>query len=931
MVSGFDKTVEEVYDLLDSQFEGLSTEEANKRIEKHGQNIVSSEKKVSVIKLFLSQFKNLLVIILLIAGVITGVIGIIESNMEAIIDVSAIAIVVFLNAGLGFYQEYSAEKAISALRKLSESQVIVVRDHKKIYVDSEDVVPGDILFLEAGNLVVADIRVIQSYEIRVSEGILTGESASITKHTNSLPSDTQLADRRNTLFKGTTIVNGSGLGIVVSTGLLTELGKIASSLLSIEQEDTPIQKKLDQLAKQITIGIGILSVMIFLIGIFSIGLDQWAVLLIFSIGLAVAAVPEGLPAVLTLSLALGINRLAKKNALVRKLPAVEVLGSATVICTDKTGTLTRNEQTVRLIWTLDKKYNVTGNGYFSSGNIVAKGTGEKEESLTNSTLLKNIEIGALANEAAIEKQGENDPYKIFGDPTEVALLILAEKGQTMETIQSEWSVEYLFPFDSDRKRMSVIVKNRKTEKYAIMVKGALDILLDLCTNQFSNNTVNPLDPTVKQTIIQNSENYSASYAYRVLGMAFREITDKEAEKLLLSKKSELVERKLTFTGFVGMIDPPRSQSRPAILKAKAAGIRVIMITGDHVETAKAIGRSISLTTSTTPITGKVLDKMTDNELELIVQTTDIFARVNPHHKLRIINALKKLGEIVTMTGDGVNDSPALKRADIGVAMGITGTDVSKEASDMILVDDNFANIIEAVSEGRTIYSNIKKFIGYLLSANAGELITVLFGIIFGLIFFKTTIIPILTIQLLYINLLTDTFPALALGVSPAEEDIMLRKPRDPKEPLIDKEMLISIVTSGLMYGIGTLFGYFWTMGFTLSTDVETVKAAQTMVFVSLVVYQLLHSLSLCQDDLIFTKGFFKNYKLFLAVLFSIIMLVIALYVPFMSRFAHTTPLDGMQWLIILLTALPILIADEVRKFIFNRIRKKNKAIEFEVY
>jgi len=808
------------------------------------------------------------------------------------------------------------------LKKLSESEVIVVRDQKKIYIHSDDVIPGDIILLESGNLLVADIRLIQSYEIRVNESILTGESATTTKRTNPLPADTQLADRNNMLYKGTTIVNGSGLGIIVSTGMQTELGKIASSLLTIEQDDTPIQKKLHQLALQITIGVVILSVIIFIIGIFSIGISNWIVLLIFSIGLAVAAVPEGLPAVLTLSLAIGINRLSKKNALIRKLPAIEVLGSSTVICTDKTGTLTRNEQTAHVVWTLDKTYNVTGDGYYNDGNIITDGTCEKEQPITDPVLLKTIEIGVLANEASIEKQGENDPYKIFGDPTEIALLILAEKGQTIDTINAQWSVEYLFPFDSNRKRMSAIVKNLKTGKYMVMVKGAVDVLLDLCDNQFSMGKIEALTSSSKQKIINTSENYSANYAYRILGMAFNKVSDKEAEKLIISQNNELVERNLTFSGFVGMIDPPRAQSRQAVQEALSAGIKVIMITGDHIETAKAIGRSIGLSSSTKPLTGKILDRMTDEELEQIIQTTDIFARVNPSHKLRLVNILKKQGEIVIMTGDGVNDSPALKRADVGVAMGITGTDVSKEASDMILVDDNFANIIEAISEGRTIYSNIKKFIGFLLSANAGEILTVLFAILFGLIVFKTSIIPVLTIQLLYINLLTDVFPALALGMSPSDKDIMLRRPRDPNERLIDKEMLAAIITSGIVYGICSLFGYFWSMGFTLSQDPLSLKTAETMVFVSLVIYQLVHSLSISQDGFIFAKGFFRNYKLFLAVLFSLIMLLIALYVPLMSSFIHTVPLQAKHWLVIVLSALVILIVDEIRKMIFKSVNQK---------
>jgi Ca2+-transporting ATPase len=914
----YSQSSDEVLQDLKSRTEGLTAEEATQRSSKYGKNVLLTEKKTNPIRILFSQFKDLLVIILIISGVITGIIGILENNMESIIDVVAILVVVLLNAFLGFYQEFSAEKAVNALKKLSKSDVIVVRDGAKQYINSELLVPGDIIMLETGDVISADIRLLQSYEIRSNESILTGESVPVRKQTNKLPSDTVLAERNNMLFRGTTIVNGIGMGIITGTGSFTELGKIASSLVEIKTEATPIQKKLSKMAKQLTIFVLILSVIIFVIGIFSLGIENWTTLLIFTIGLAVAAVPEGLPTVLTLSLALGINRLAKKNALIRKLPTVEVLGSSTVICTDKTGTLTRNEQTARLVWTLDGQYDVTGDGYYSFGSIISKSSVEETDPMENRTLRKAIEIGALANEASIEKQGENDPYKIFGDPTEVALLILAEKGQSLSKIKQKYTLEYVFPFDSDRKRMSVIVKNKETGQYRIMVKGALDVLLDLCTNQFSNDSLSPLKEDERTKAIEMSENYSANYAYRILGVAFRDITAAEAEKLILSKRYELVENGLTFIGFVGMIDPPRAESKPAISKAQAAGIKVIMITGDHLETAKAIGRSIGLCMSYEPITGKEIDRMTDEAFEQIVQTTDVYARVNPSHKLRIVSTLKEQGEIVAMTGDGVNDSPALKKADIGIAMGITGTDVSKEASNMILLDDNFSNIIEAVAEGRTIYNNIKKFIGYLLSANAGEIFTVLFGVLFGLIFFRTSIIPILTIQLLYINIVTDTFPALALGASPAEKDIMIRQPRDPKEPLIDKDMILMILISGFSYAIGTTIVYFWAMNFTLSLDPTDIKTSETMVFVSLVIYQLLHSLSISQNRFIFNKEFFKNGKLFLAFFFSLGLLILAIYVPFMNRFIHTVPLAASQWGIISATALPIFVIDELRKIKYIR-------------
>ncbi|MBN1329741.1 MAG: cation-translocating P-type ATPase [Candidatus Heimdallarchaeota archaeon] len=926
MLDGHSQTVEDLYIILDSRFEGLNSRVAEEKFLKYGPNIVSTAKKIKPLNILFNQFKNLLVIILIFAAIITGIVSIFKEGegekIDTIIDIVAISAVILINAGLGFYQEYSAEKAIDSLKKYSVGKVIVARDGKKIELEAEKLVSGDIIFLESGDTVAADIRIIQSYELRINESILTGESVPLRKKATILPRDTPLADRTNMLFKGTTIVNGTGVGIVVHTGLTTELGKIATSIIKIEREDTPIQKKLKKLAQQLTIFIVVLSVIIFLIGGFSLGWEQWTYLLVFTIGLAVAAVPESLPAVLTLALAIGITRMAKKKALIRKLPAVEVLGSTTVICTDKTGTLTLNEQTVKLVWLNDVQYNVTGNGYFRDGAIISLPTAQKQDPLSNPDLLKSIEIITLANEASIQKQGQEEPYKIFGDPTEVALLILAEKGQTVDEINKLWSTEYIFPFDSDRKRMSVIAKNKETDKYQIMVKGATDILINLCTNQLKANTIVTLTENDRKEIIASVESLSANYAYRILGIAYRDIDASQAEKFILSENYELVEENLTFVGFVGMIDPPRKETRPAILEAKQAGLDVIMITGDHTETAKAIGKEISLCSADEPITGKLLERMTDEELEQAVQTTHIFARVNPAHKLRIVNALKKNGHIVVMTGDGVNDAPALKRADIGVAMGITGTDVAKEASEMILIDDNFSNIIEAVSEGRTIYNNIKKFIGYLLSANTGEILTVLFGVILGLILTRNIIIPVLAIQLLFINIVTDTFPALALGVSPPEKDVMKRNPRNPAEPLLDKEMIIMIFLSGLLYAIGAMIVYFWSLGFNTTPSTETQKRlAETTVFASLVIYQLLHSLSISQNKLVFSKDIFKHSKMFLALVVSMGLLLVAIYVPFIGKLIKTEPLPAINWLMIIATAIPIFIIDELRKFIINRRKK----------
>ncbi|MFX1309476.1 MAG: cation-translocating P-type ATPase [Promethearchaeota archaeon] len=923
MIEAHDKSIENLYEILDTNKEGLTSLEADLRIEKYGLNELSTGKKIHPSKIFLNQFKNLLIIILIIAGLITTAIGIIENDTKVIIEVIAIIIVIILNAGLGFYQEYSAEKAIEALRSLSRSEVIILRDNQKIKKNAEFLVPGDIVLLEAGNVIPADIRLIKSYEINVNEAILTGESTSVRKDIMILPHETPLAERKNVLYKGTSISSGSGRGLVFSTGLNTELGKIASSLSGIKQEDTPIQKKLKLLAKQLTIFIAIIAVSIFIIQIIFIGLEEFTELFIFAIGLAVAAVPEGLPAVMTLSLAIGVTRMARQKALIRKLPAVEALGSSTVISTDKTGTLTKNEMTVTLVWTINHQYNVTGTGYTNIGQIMKVETAKQIDPNYKPELESLIEIGALANEASIEFKGEGIPYKTFGDPTEIALLILAEKGQTIEKVKSNWEIEYLFPFDSNRKRMSIISRNITTGQYRIMVKGALDILINLCNSYLENGEDIPLSEEMKEKIIKISNRFSSNFAYRILGFALKDITSEESERLLEEKNSNLVEDNLIFVGFVGMIDPPRESSKPAILKAKEAGIRIIMITGDHTETAKAIGREIGICGTMEPITGVMLEKMSDEDLERVIQDVEIFARVDPSHKLRIINALKKHDEIVIMTGDGVNDAPALKRADIGVAMGITGTDVAKEASDMILVDDNFANIIEAVSEGRRIYDNIKKFISYLLSANAGEVLTVLAIVLLGLILFGYIFLPILAIQLLYINLVTDTFPALALGVNPAEEDLMKRKPRDPKEPLLNKNLIIFIISFGILNALGCTFLFLWSINFNFALNVESMDLTRqrTIIFAALVIYQTIQCLCISQNTTIFSKNTFKNKTLIGALLLCILLLLFAIYIPFMQIFIRTYPLEPIDWLIILITAIPILLFQEIYEKILIRHEK----------
>ncbi|MFW9928639.1 MAG: cation-translocating P-type ATPase [Candidatus Thorarchaeota archaeon] len=925
----FDLSLDEVFEKYESSKRGLSDQEVLKRRETYGKNIIEEGKKLNPLKLLIEQFSDLLVLILIAAGIITAFLAVINQHIEEFIDVFAIGIVVLLNAFLGFYQEYSAEKAISALLNVSKSDVTVIRNNMKMKISSDDLVPGDVVVLEAGNTIPADLRVIEAFELKLNEGILTGESLPVRKKDAILDKATPLAERINLLFKGTTIATGSGTGMVITIGSKTELGKIATSLAEIEPEKTLLQKKLAKLAKQLTVAVVVLALIILLIGIF-LG-EDFSQMLIFSIGLAVAAVPEGLPAVLTLSLAIAIGKMAKKRSLIRRLPAVEVLGSATVICTDKTGTLTKNEMTVKQVWTNDHLYNVTGTGYKANGDIINNHTGKIVRIDDENELKYLLAVCLLCNDSSITAQGDNSSYKIFGDPTEVSLLILGVKvNLTIEILEKTWDKIFVFPFDSDRKLMSIIVRNKSTKEYYIMTKGAADVLLDLCINQFSQNTEISLGNKARDRIKAISEGYSRNYAYRNLGIAMRKIDGEIADRLILTEDHTHVERELTFLGLVSMIDPPREQSGPAISRANKAGINVIMITGDHKETANAIGRSIGLVDSknSNPITGIMLDRMDDKQLNEAVKTTKIFARVSPNHKLRIVNALKANEQIVIMTGDGVNDAPALKRADVGVAMGITGTDVAKEASSMILIDDNFANIVESVNEGRVVYDNMKKFIAFLLSANSGEVLTVLLGLIIGIIIFHSPIIPLLAIQLLFINLVTDTFPALALGIDTPEEDVMKRPPRDPNESLLDRNLLSMIFLSGISFAILSMICFFAVYNFSLDLSIlnfreqeEALRKPITMAFAALIIYQLIHAINTSENRTIFSKETIRNKALFGSIIIGFLLLIAAIYVPLLNDLLHTQPLSALEWGVIFFTSIPIIFLEEIRKKII--IRNKN--------
>lgn len=827
---------EAVITLLNSSKKGLSKKEANERLLKYGKNELIIKEQVSALKIFLLQFNSVLIWIMFGAVILSFVV-------KEYIDAVAILVILILNAILGFVQEYRAEKSIESLKKMAVLKCTVMRGNEEMIIDAKDVVPGDILILEEGVKIAADARLIESFSISTQEAALTGESTPITKKTEPLPTETQLADRKNMIYSGTLVSRGRGIAIAVSTGMSTEFGKIATMLEEIEPEPTPLQKKLKSLGKVLGIITIAITFIVFIAGILR-GIKPIE-MFITSIALAVAAIPEGLPAVVTVSLAIGVQRMVKRNALIRKLPSVETLGSTTVICSDKTGTLTLDEMTVKKIYVDNKTVDVytsalNGDNFFS----------EKPRDLN---LL--LSMGVLSNNATIHENGS------VGDTTEIALLNCGLKaGMKKNKLLDEFERIGEIPFSSESKCMITIHKTRSGE--VSYMKGAPDVILKKCNRILSNGRIKKLYPQDKEDIIDANDSL-AKKALRVLGFAYKET----------GNNSEL-ENEFVFVGLQGMIDPPREEAKEAIVKCKQAGIKVVMITGDHKLTAMAIAKELGIAGKA--ITGEELDKIED--LSSKVEDIAIYARVNPSHKLKIIDALKKKGHIVAMTGDGVNDAPALKEADIGISMGIKGTDVAKESSHMILTDDNFTSIVNAIEEGRSIYDNIKKFVAYLLSCNLGEVLVIFIASLLG------WPLPLIAIQLLWINLVTDGLPALALGVDPATKDIMKRKPRNPKEHILSKNMVSKIIITSLMVLMGTLFlfNHYLPKGLEL---------AQTVAFTALVFIEMAMVFIVRYS---YHQGFFSNTKLLFAIISSLALQVVILYTP-LGTFFNAVPLGLMEW------------------------------------
>ena len=912
---------DQVLDKLQSPLEkGLSSQEATARKEKFGSNELQEGKKRTFWNMVWEQLNNFVIIMLVVAAIISAFLG-------EIVDASAIIAIVILNTIMGVVQESRAEQALDALKKMAAPEAQVLRDGHRVSVPARDLVPGDIVFLEAGNFVPADLRLLEAVNLKIDEAALTGESVPVEKNsTVLLDADATLGDRINTAFSGTVVSYGRGKGVVVSTGMNTQIGLIATMLQSVEEEQTPLQQKLDQLGKLLGYACMVISAVVFVAGWLQGGdlLESFMV----AVSLAIAAVPEGLPAVVTISLALGMHEMVKRHALIRRLASVETLGSATVICSDKTGTLTQNVMTVTEVWTDGKTVNITGTGYVPEGNFILDG--KKVELNDIPAVATTLWVGSVNNDSELEGiEDENGKmnYRIVGDPTEGSILVAAAKaGVHAADLKRAYPREGEIPFDSTRKRMVTVHgikeawKNstlpfngkEKTSSYVIAVKGAPDVVLKLCDRyQKADNTTEKLDDAARQRILKANDGMTQK-ALRVLGMAYRVVSAKPEDV-----DSDHLEKDLVFAGLVGMIDPAREEVKPALVKAIGAGIRTIMITGDYPNTAKAIAESIGLLQpGHRVVTGADIEAFSDEQLQEEVKTIDVFARVSPEHKMRIVNALRANGETVAMTGDGVNDAPAIKTADIGVAMGITGTDVAKQTADMVLTDDNYASIVSAVEQGRIIYSNIRKFVYYLISCNISEIMIIFLPTILGKWMFPFAAATMAVSSPLWLNLVTDGAPALALGTEKGDPDIMDQAPRPKKEPIINRFMLMGIAIQTVAITSATLIAY--SLGLRMGNQ----QTAETMAFVTLSLSELLRAYTARSERYPLLKmGVFKNKWMNLAVLASVALVMAVIYIPGLNIVFDTVPLTLVEWEEIIPLLLLPSVAAEVVKYIVSGKKK----------
>ncbi|GJQ48062.1 MAG: cation-translocating P-type ATPase [Candidatus Kuenenia stuttgartiensis] len=899
----------EVIKNLDTSVDaGLSLNETENRLKKYGYNQLEEKKGVSPFILFLGQFNNFIVWVLIAAAIVSGV-------LREWIDALAIIAIVIINAIIGFIQEYRAEKSLEALQKMSAPFSRVTRNGEIQSIPSRDIVPGDIVLLEAGDYVPADGRLCSSFSFMTQEASLTGESTPVGKSTEPLPNPSlPIADQKNMVFMGTSVTSGKGTCVIVTTGMHTELGKIAGLIQEAGKEETPLQRKLEVFGKKLVyLCLGIVTI-VFLLELCR--KDPLLEAFLISVSLAVAAIPEGLPAIVTIALALGVQRMVKRHVLIRKLPSVETLGCATVICSDKTGTLTQNEMTVRKIFANGKTIDVSGTGYMPDGNFLVNG--ESLLGIDQKALEKTLEIGVLCNNTHLKK--EDATWKVIGDPTEGAILSAAGKtGIWKEMLDKQFPLISEIPFDSERKKMSTI--RGTSPALQVCEKGAPDVILQDCTKIYHDGTTRDLTENDIQVILEENNNLAGS-ALRVLGVAYKPL-DRE----ITNPVPDTVEREMIFVGLLAMIDPPRPEVKEAVAVCHTAGIKTVMITGDHKNTARAIGEELGFLSSNSSkaIDGIELDALSDDDLAKEVSKIAVYARVTAEHKLRIVKAWKKQGDVVAMTGDGVNDAPAVKEANIGVAMGITGTDVTKEASDMVITDDNFASIEAAIEEGRGIYDNIKKSIHYLLSCNTGEILTMLLASIFNLP------IPLFPIQILWINIATDGLPALALGVDTVDPDIMKRLARRSTEQIIDKRLGILILFQGFLIAMSTLLAYTYVLYYgtraipdylyhwfcneaaphLLRGDIEL---ARTIAFCVMVVSQLFHSFN-CRNARrsLFEIGVFTNNKLLLAAGISLAIQVAIVYTPFFEDIFRVRPLELIDWITVFgFSSLTFIIMEVVK-------------------
>ncbi|GAB6137584.1 cation-translocating P-type ATPase [Halanaerobaculum tunisiense] len=862
---------------------GLSASQAKKRLEDYGPNQLKEEAGISIGEILIEQFKNIIVILLLVAAGISFVIG-------DVIEAVAVLAVIILNAIFGFVTEYKAEKSVAALKEMVTTKAKVIRDGSLTEIEADQVVPGDLLVLEEGDRITADGRLVTADNLSIAEAALTGESEAVTKQVEKLAAETPLAERSNMVFMGTAVTRGNGMAVVTGTGTDTEMGQISNLLQETESEETPLEKRLDQMGKSLIVLTLIIAALVSVVGIF-IGREV-VEMVKTGIALAIAAVPEGLPAVATIALAIGMKKMAQYNALVKKLPAVETLGSTTVICTDKTGTLTENQMTVKTIYLADKLVTVTGTGYQPEGEFeVDQETIDPQSDARLSLFLKSA---TLCSNAVINE--EDSLWSVVGDPTEGALVTAAQKaGFQRQQLEQETGYEKLeeVPFSSEEKYMAVAYQTPEEDNLTI-VKGAPGVILDLCDRIDTAAGTEELAETKLQQLKEQNQKL-AQKGLRVLAVAYQR--NEQDSKLESTLQSGLV-----FLGFAGMVDPPRPDVQGAISEAQEAGIRPIMITGDQSDTAQAIGEQVGITSQEEVISGQQIEESSTAELAEQVKINSVFARVSPENKLDIVDALNEEDQITAMTGDGVNDAPALKKADIGVAMGQRGTAVAKEAADMVLLDDNFATIVKAVKQGRVIFDNIKKFIYFLFSCNLSEILFILLGILLQIP------MPLLALQILWLNLVTDVFPALVLAWETPEEGVMTNPPRDPGESILTADFKQKIGLHGLIISLGPLATYLYALNLDLALPVS-----RTIGFVTLALVQLFHVFNARRKQGTgFDATLFANPYLWGAIALTILLQLLAVYLPFLQQILDTAPLDFEMWLLVLIgSVLPVMVIQSI--------------------